>query len=94
MLNLFSKLSIAIASSTTLRATVNAALYTAAIATSQVQASSITYDFTVNVTKGALAGNSFNGTFSYDDSTLKGTGVEQLGIERGLTVCMNYFGRN
>lgn len=85
MLNLFSKRSFALAS---------AALSTAVIATSQAYASTITYNFTVNVTKGALAGKSFNGTFSYDDAILKGTGVEQLGVAQGLTVCMNSFGRN
>jgi hypothetical protein len=71
-----------------------AILATAAIATNQAQAAIVTYDFTVNVAKGSLAGQSFNGTFSYDDATLKGTGVETLGINQGLTVCMNYFGRN
>jgi hypothetical protein len=85
MLNLFPKFSLAIAT---------VALSTAAIATSQAQASTVTYDFTVNVTQGSLAGQSYSGTFSYDDSTLKGTGVEKLGVEQGLTVCMNYFGRN
>jgi hypothetical protein len=85
MLNLFSKRSFAIAS---------AVVGTAVITTSLTHASTITYDFTVNVTKGSLAGKSFNGTFSYDDATLKGTGVEELGVTQGLTVCMNYLGRN
>jgi hypothetical protein len=85
MFNLLPKFSVAIAT---------VALGTAAIATSQAQASIVTYDFTVNVTQGSLAGQSYTGTFSYDDSTLKGTGIEKLGVEQGLTVCMNYFGRN
>ncbi|MBD2040921.1 hypothetical protein [Microcoleus sp. FACHB-672] len=85
MFNLFSKHSFAFASAT---------LCTAVITTSQAQASTITYDFTVNVTKGALAGKTFNGTFSYDDATLKGNGIEELGVAEGLTACMNYFGRN
>ncbi|MBW4681475.1 MAG: hypothetical protein KME19_15365 [Microcoleus vaginatus WJT46-NPBG5] len=85
MFNLFSKHSFAFAS---------AALYTAVITTSQAYASTITYDFTVNVTQGALAGKTFKGTFSYDDATLKGTGIEELGVAEGLTACMNYFGRN
>lgn len=75
-------------------AVASAALYTAVITTSQAHASTITYDFTVNVTQGSLAGNTFNGRFSYDDATLKGTGTEELGVAEGLTVCMNYFGRN
>ena len=85
MLNLFSKRSFVIAI---------AALSTAVITTSLAHASSITYDFTVNVTQGSLAGKTFNGTFSYDDATLKGTGIEELGVAQGLTACMNYFGRN
>ena len=85
MLNLYPKFSVAIAT---------IALGATAIATSQAQASIVTYDFTVNVTQGSLAGQSYSGTFSYDDSTLKRTGVEKLGVEQGLTVCMNYFGRN
>ena len=83
MLNLFSKGLFA-----------SAALSTAVITTSLAHAAPITYDFTVNVTQGSLAGKSFNGTFSYDDATLKGTGVEELGVAQGLTVCMNYLGRN
>jgi len=85
MLNLFSKRSFVIAI---------AALSTAVITTSLAHASTITYDFTVNVTQGSLAGKTFNGTFSYDDATLKGTGIEELGLPQGLTACMNYFGRN
>lgn len=94
MINLYSKLSIAIASSTALRAIASAAFSTAVITASPAYASTIIYDFTVNVTQGSLAGKSFSGTFSYDDSTLKGTGVEELGVTQGLTVCMNYLGRN
>jgi hypothetical protein len=71
-----------------------AALGTVAIPTTQAYAAPIIYDFTVNVTQGALAGKSFSGTFSYDDATLKGTGVEELGVSQGLTVCLNYLGRN
>ncbi|WP_017315627.1 hypothetical protein [Mastigocladopsis repens] len=95
MLNLFPKFSVAFAPQRrAFYVLATAALSTAVITTSQAQASTVTYDFTVNVTKGSLAGKSYNGTFSYDDSTLKGTGVEELGVSQGLTVCMNYFGRN
>jgi hypothetical protein len=66
----------------------------ATIATRPAQAAPVTYDFTVDVSQGALAGQSYSGTFSYDDSGLKGTGTETLGVSQGLTVCMNYFGRN
>lgn len=66
----------------------------ATIVTSPTQAAPVTYDFTVNVTQGSLAGQSYSGTFRYDDAVLKGTGTETLGVNQGLTVCMNYFGRN
>ena len=78
-----SKLSVAIA--TTLLSTV--------VIANQAYAVPVTYDFTITVTKGGLAGNSFNGSFSYDDAKLKGTGVEELGISEGLTTCLNYLGR-
>ncbi len=78
-----SKLSVAIA--TTLLSTV--------VTATQAYAVPVTYDFTITVTKGGLAGNSFNGSFSYDDAKLKGKGVEELGIDEGLTTCINYLGR-
>jgi hypothetical protein len=78
-----SKLSVAIA--TTLLSTV--------VTATQAYAVPVTYDFTITVTKGGLAGNSFNGSFSYDDAKLKGKGVEELGITEGLTTCLNYLGR-
>ncbi|QKQ77700.1 hypothetical protein FBB35_06930 [Nostoc sp. TCL240-02] len=71
-----------------------AALSTGIITTSLAQSSTVSYDFTINVTKGSLAGKSFNGSFSYDNSTLKGIGVEELGITQGLKTCFNYLGRN
>ncbi|MBD2060463.1 hypothetical protein H6F88_31460 [Oculatella sp. FACHB-28] len=85
MCNPISRLSIAFAA---------VVLNSAALTISPVQASIVTYDFTVNVTQGPLAGQSYGGTFSYDDATLEGAGVETLGIEQDLSVCMNYFGRN
>jgi len=78
-----SKLSVAIA--TTLLSTV--------VTATQAYAVPVTYDFTITVTKGGLAGNTFNGSFSYDDAKLKGKGVEELGITEGLTTCLNYLGR-
>lgn len=59
MLNLFPKFSVAIAT----------VVGAAAIATIQAQASIVTYDFTVNVTQGSLAEQSYSGTFSCDDLT-------------------------
>src|SRR6476646_2183061 len=70
-----------------------AVLGVTAIATSPVQAIPVTYDFTVNVNKGSLAGQSYSGTFSYDNAKVKGTGIEEVGVAQGLTVSMNYFRR-
>lgn len=53
-----------------------------------------TYDFTVNVTQGALAGQTYSGSFRFDDSSLIGSGDETLTVEDGLTVQMNFFGRD
>src|SRR4028118_956463 len=78
-----SKLSVAIA--TTLLSTV--------VTATQAYAVPVTYDFTITVTKGGLAGNTFNGSFSYDDAKLKGKGVEELGIDEGLTTSLTSLGR-
>ena len=78
-----SKLSVAIA----------ATLLSTVVTATQAYAVPVTYDFTITVTKGGLAGNSFNGSFTYDDANLKGKGVEELGIDEGLTTCINYLGR-
>lgn len=55
------------------------------------QAKPIIYDFKVEVTEGALQGNRFDGFFGYDDETITGKGREELGIEQGLIVCMNFL---
>lgn len=54
----------------------------------------ITYDFTVEVSQGSLAGNSYTGSFSYDDEQLSGVGKEEIGVTDGLTVNMNFFGKD
>ncbi len=51
----------------------------------------VTYDFTVNVVKGSLKGNTYNGHFSYDNETLTGKGRETINAQNGLKVCMNFF---
>lgn len=56
------------------------------------QAEIVTYDFTVSVSRGSLAGNVFYGTFSYDDAFLTGLGQETLGTAEGLTVSMDFLG--
>ncbi|MBE9116704.1 hypothetical protein IQ249_12415 [Lusitaniella coriacea LEGE 07157] len=70
------------------------ALTTSIVNVRPLQARSIACDFTVTVTQGSLAGNTFNGSFHYDDSALKGTGTEEIGVADGLTVIMNFLGRD
>jgi hypothetical protein len=56
------------------------------------QAATITYDFTVDVTTGSLAGQRLEGFFSYDCSTLTGIGSEEIGVEQGLFVSFELLG--
>lgn len=54
----------------------------------------VTYDFTVDVTEGKLAGKSFDGSFSYDDEAVSETGTTAIGITEGLQVEMTFFDRS
>ena len=56
------------------------------------QPNPVTYGFTVEVTEGSLAGNTFTGEISYDESALTGRGQEILRWEDGLTVRMTMLG--
>lgn len=56
-------------------------------------AATITYDFTVDVTSGSLAGTQSSGFFSYDDSTLEGIGLETLGVNEGLDISFEFSGK-
>lgn len=58
---------------------------------SQVMAKPVVYDFTVNVTQGALKGQSFTGVFSYDDEKLTNQETQTIGVKEGLKVCMNFI---
>jgi hypothetical protein len=58
------------------------------------EAKPVTYDFTVVVTEGSLAGKTFKGSFRYDDEVLTGVGREEIDIADGLTVTMNFFGQD
>ncbi|MFN6571477.1 PEP-CTERM domain protein [Nostoc minutum NIES-26] len=55
------------------------------------QAAVVNYDFMVNAIAGDYPGQ-YYGSFSYDDSTLTGTGEETLGINNGLSIAFNYLG--
>lgn len=74
-------------------ATAAAALSYAVIDAKPVQAATITYDFTVDVTSGPLTGNQSSGFFSYDDSILTGSGLETIGADDGLSVSFNFLGK-
>ena len=58
-----------------------------------VQAATVTYDFTVDLTSGPLIDTQPSGSFCYDDSTLTGSGLETLGIDQGLSVALNFLGK-
>jgi hypothetical protein len=53
------------------------------------QAASITTDFTVENLDGVLAGNTFSGNFSYDDSGLTGFDLEELSVS---SILFNFQG--
>lgn len=53
----------------------------------------VTYDFTVTVTEGKLAGISFGGSFTYDDDAVSERGMTAIAVEDGLTVDMTFFDR-
>lgn len=74
-------------------ATATAALSLAAMEAKTVQAATIVYDFTVDVTSGPLTGTQYFGSFSYDDLTLTGTGLETLGVDEGLSISFDFLGK-
>lgn len=57
------------------------------------QAATITYDFTVDVTSGPLSDTQPFGFFTYDDSTLIGSGLETLGVDQGLSISFNFLNK-
>ena len=74
-------------------ATATAALSLAAMEAKTVQAATIIYDFTVDVTSGPLTGTQSFGSFSYDDLALTGTGLETLGVNEGLSISFDFLGK-
>jgi len=64
-----------------------------AVAPSSAQAVTMTNDLQVDVTTGSLAGQSFFGSFQYDDAALTGIGEEMLDLSTGLLgVSFNFLG--
>lgn len=72
-------------------ATATATLSLAAME-AKIQAATIIYDFTVDVTSGPLSGTQSFGSFSYDDLALTGTGLETLGVNEGLSISFDFLG--
>lgn len=52
----------------------------------------VSYRFTVEVTEGSLAGNTFEGMVSFDDDAVSGEGEEVLQVDDGLSVSMTMLG--
>jgi hypothetical protein len=82
--NIYTKLAIASA---------GLALSFSVIEANSVNAATLTYNFSVDVTTGSLADSKYEGSFSYDDSTLTGSGVENVGVEDGLSILFNFLGK-
>ncbi|MBD6619497.1 PEP-CTERM sorting domain-containing protein [Komarekiella sp. 'clone 1'] len=61
-----------------------------AVGNKPTHAAVIEYDFTVNAISGNNPGQ-YYGSFEYDDSSLTGTGLENLGVGNGLAVTFNYL---
>ena len=76
-----------------LAAIATVAMISIAIDTRPLQAIPVTYDFTVEVTQGTLAGNTFSGSLTYDDEAIMGIGTEEIGVENSLTVTMEFLGQ-
>ncbi|MEA5536629.1 PEP-CTERM sorting domain-containing protein [Crocosphaera sp. XPORK-15E] len=53
------------------------------------QAATVNYNLSGTIENGLLTGQTFSGTFSYDDSLLTGSGFETLGISE---VNLSFFG--
>ena len=58
-----------------------------------VRAEPVTYDFTVVVREGSLAGNTFEGSLTYDDGAITGRGAEKINVVHGLKTNINFLGR-
>ena len=58
-----------------------------------IQAVPVTYDFTIVVKEGSLAGNTFQGSLTYDDEVITGRGAEKINVVHGLKTNINFFGQ-
>jgi len=71
MTNIFQKLSFVVTTTVLSLSVINA---------NPINAASITYDFEVNVSTGSLLGDTYSGSFEFDDSTLTDVGEESLSV--------------
>ncbi|MBW4683867.1 MAG: PEP-CTERM sorting domain-containing protein [Komarekiella atlantica HA4396-MV6] len=71
-------------------ASVAIAMSVVAVDAQPTHAAVIEYDFTVNALSGDNPGQ-YYGSFEYDDSSLTGAGLENLGVGNGLAVTFNYL---
>ena len=51
----------------------------------------ITQSFSVDITDGGLAGETFSGSFSYEETLLLGTGLETLGAADGISINFDFL---
>ena len=61
---------------------------------SEAIAESVTYNFTIDVTAGPLADNTYEGSFTYDPASIAGEGTEEIGVDDGLTASINFYGED
>jgi len=70
------------------------AILLSSLAITPAQAAIRTHDIVVDVTAGSLEGNQFTGTICYDDEFLMGIGTEEISPYLGLSVTMNFLGKD
>ena len=82
MTNIFQKLSFVVTTTVLSLSVINA---------NPINAASMTYDFEVNMSAGSLLGETYSGSFEFDDSTLTEIGEESLSVSE---LSFNFLGVN
>lgn len=67
--------------------------FTMMFKTLPIQAKPVTYDFTIVVREGSLAGNTFQGSLTYDDEVITGRGAEKINVVHGLKTNIDFLGQ-
>ncbi len=78
----------------TLAIATSSTLLSPLLGTTIAQALPVTYDITITVTDGSLKGNTFTGSFTYDDEKLTYSGQESLSPKDGISATMNFLGKD